>query len=809
MAEDGKPPVQAQEPTIADPRLTAQGAISDEALRKAEEFVEAEEGAANRLTGVAGIVVTAIAVAMTLFHLYAAYDIVPTQPLRYTHVAFVMVLCYFLFPLSARFRNRIQPWDVVAAAASVAILVYAIWGGEDFTDRATLPLQVDVVLGVIFIVLLMEATRRTSGWIMPIVALLFIAYAIAGPYLPPPWTHRGYTFSRLVGHLFITLERIFGVAAAVTSSRINPSTVYGAFLQHSGAGKFFIDFSLALMGGKPNSAGRTVVLSSFLLGGPSGSGVATTVTIGAVAYPMMARAGFEKNAAGGLLAAGGLGAILSPPVLGAAAFRIAEFLKISYLDVIWMATIPTCLYYLSLLFMVELDAKRYGAHAVPYDRSMSLWQMTKRYGFHFTSLIAVIVFMVIGYSPMLAVFYSTLLCFLFSAMAPETTFAPRPLLIPLLIVAIAGVTLVMLFDLKTGTSFGAAILGLVPRALLEVPAQTFLSYFPPAIFYLLGALGIAGLIWSARERPEPSVDSFTATSKRLVRALADGSIGVLNAATTCASAGIIVGVVTLTGLGLKFSSIVLDYAGGSLLLTALYTALIVWIVGLAVPVTASYIICAVITAPALIKLGVPDFAAHMFIFYYAVLSEVSPPTALSPFAAAAITGGDPYKTTLQAWKYTLPAFLVPFVFVLDPQGIGLLLKIPSGGSWVDIVLITGKSAFGLAALAAAAQGWALRKTTMAERLLLVLAGLLLVFPSLLEALMEAAIGHDISYTATFGLVIAAAVLLKQRLTPARARACATGPHRETTIMKRKGLVISALALCAAVIAGAALAQGIT
>ena len=171
-----------------------------------------------------------------------------------------------------------------------------------------------------------------------------------------------------------------------------------------------------------------------------------------------------------------------------------------------------------------------------------------------------------------------------------------------------------------------------------------------------------------------------------MRALADGSIGALNAATTCACAGIVVGVVTLTGLGLKFSSIVIAYAGGSLLLTAIYTALIVWIIGLAVPVTASYIICAVIAAPALIKLGVPDFAAHMFIFYYAVLSEVSPPTALSPFAAAAITGGDPYKTTLQSWKYTLPAFLVPFVFVLDPQGIGLLLKIPPGGSWVDVDL---------------------------------------------------------------------------------------------------------------------------
>jgi TRAP transporter 4TM/12TM fusion protein len=671
--------------------------VSQEQLRQAEAYVETEEGVVNRLLGWAGRLVTTIAVAMSLFHLYAAiagawpftdFPIITTQPLRYAHVAFVLVLSFLLFPLSTRFRDRIRWWDIAAGVIAAAILVYAIEGGEDFTDRATMPTHLDVVLGVIFIVLLLEATRRTTGWIVPVVAFLFMAYAYFGPYLPPPWTHRGYDVSQLVGHLFITLEGIFGIPVDVSSSLIILFTIYGAFLQHSGAGKFFIDFSMALMGHKANSAGRTVVLSSFLLGGPSGSGGATTVTIGAVAYPLMQRAGFEKNAAGGLLAAGGLGAIISPPVLGAAAFLIAEFLKISYLDVIWMATIPTCLYYLSLLFMVELDAKRFGAHSAEFTQELTLWQMTQRYGFHFVSLVSIIIFMLWGYSPTLSVFWSTVLTFGLSFLTRETAITP----------------------------------------------------------------------------------------KKLVRALSDGSTSVLTAATTCATAGIIVGVVTLTGLGLKFSSIVIDYAGGNLLLTAIYTALIVWIVGLAVPVTASYIICAVIAAPAMIKLGVPDFAAHMFIFYYSVLSEVSPPTALSPFAAAAITGGDPYKTTLQAWKYTLPAFLVPFVFVLDPEGIGLLLKIPKDGSWIDIVLITGKAALGLAALAAAAQGWALRKTTIVERALLVLAGLLLVFPSLLEALMEAIIGHDISYTATFGLAIGAAVLLKQRIQPAAPQAQTTGPQ---------------------------------
>jgi TRAP transporter 4TM/12TM fusion protein len=694
MVQDERASTWAQQPIIPRERMAEEtraapdkepAEISTEALRKAESYIEAEEGATNRLAGWAGTITTAIAVAMSLFHLYSAYYIVPTQELRYTHVAFVLLLSFLLFPVAARFRNRIRWWDVLPGLLAVATLGYALWGGEDFTDRATVPLRWDVIVGCVFIVLLLEATRRTTGPIMPVVAILFILYAMTGPYLPPPWTHRGYDLSRLVGHLFITLEGIFGVAVDVSSTLIILFTIYGAFLAQSGAGKFFIDFSLALMGGKPNSAGRTVVLSSFLLGGPSGSGVATTVMIGTVAYPIMQKAGFERNAAGGLLAAGGLGAILSPPVLGAAAFLIAEFLKISYLDVIWMAVIPTCLYYLSLLVMVELDARRFGARDVVFHQEMTLGQMTLRYGFHFISLVAVVVFMLVGYSPMLSVFYATLTTFALSFLRRETALTPP----------------------------------------------------------------------------------------KLVRALADGSIGVLNAATTCACAGIIVGVVTLTGLGLKFSSIVIAYAGGSLLLTAIYTGLIVWIIGLAVPVTASYIICAVIAAPALIKLGVPDFAAHMFIFYYAVLSEVSPPTALSPFAAAAITGGDPYRTTLQSWKYTLPAFLVPFVFVLDPQGIGLLMTIPKGGSALDIVWITLKTALGLLALGAAAQNWALRRNTPAESALLVFAGLLLVFPSLIEALAETITGRDIAYTATLGLVIGVGVVLWQALKPAARAPAAT------------------------------------
>ena len=622
-------------------RGPAEPAITDAQLRDAERYIEEEEGAVSRFRGWLGRVTTALLVVMSVYHLYAAIEIVPAQVLRPVHVGFLLLLVFLLFPVAQRFRNRLMWWDIVLAAAGVATIAYLLWGGDDAWDRNTIPTSEDTLFGVAFLLLILEACRRTSGWIITGVVVAFIAYAFAGPWLPGQWAHRGYDYASLASFLYQTLEGVFGPAVDVSSSLIILFTIYGAFLQQSGAGKFFLDFSFAAMGGKHAGAGRTVVLASFLLGGPSGSGVATTVTIGSVAYPMLARSGYGKEAAGGLLAAGGLGAIISPPVLGAAAFLIAEFLKISYLDVILMATVPTVLYYLSLFVMVELDVRRFGMRDVTMAKVQSVWALTKRYWFHFVSLVAILGFLLFGFSPVASVFWATIVTFLVSFLDRANALVPR----------------------------------------------------------------------------------------RLIVALRDGSLQMLNVGATCAAAGIIVGVVAKTGLGLKFSAIVIDYAGGNLTLTAIYTALIVWVIGLAVPVTASYIICAVIAAPALIKLGVPDFAAHMFIFYYAVLSEVSPPTALSPFAAAAITGGDPYKTTLMAWKYTLPAFIVPFVFVLDPAGVGLLLKAPAQGSRAMVAWIAVTACIGIAALAAGVQRYWVRRMGHVEQWVLIVSGLLLVYPA--------------------------------------------------------------------------------
>ena len=685
----------------------SQEGVSEEALRRAEEFIEEEEGATNHLKGWVALFVASTAIVMSIFHLYSAMSLMATHILRGIHVAFVLFLVYLLFPMTKRFRNRVMWWDWAMAALSLVVMGYMLFGGDAFLERSTAPNTMDQACGLILMVLVLEAVRRCSGWIMPAVVGVFLVYAFVGSYLPPPWTHHGQDLGRVVGHMYMTLEGIFGVAVDVSSTLIIMFTIYGAALQYSGAGKFFIDFSFAAMGGKPAGAGRTIVLASFLLGGPSGSGVATTVTLGSVAYPMMMKAGYGKDAAGGLLAAGGLGAIISPPVLGAAAFLIAEFLKISYLDVLLMAAIPTLLYYFALFLMVEIDARKFGMKRIEIDARDTIPSLTRRFGFHFLSLIAIIGFMLMGFSPMASVFWATVVAVLVSFLHPDCALVS--------------------YDVFRGRT--SVIQGL----------------------------------WNSGLR----------------KTLENGSVGVLNVAATCAAAGLIVGVVTLTGLGLKFSSIVLQYADGmskgtvelmaavgfentvqllhdvKLLYTAVFTSLIVWIVGLAVPVTASYIICAVIAAPALIQLGVADYAAHMFIFYYAVLSEVSPPTALSPFAAAAITGGDPYKTTLQSWKYTMPAFLVPFMFVLDPMGLNLLLlgsfKRLASASPADVITVSVTAMIGIAALAGGMQGWLFRKTLAFERWLLIIAGLLLVYP---KAMFDYA-----------GLVLIVVVIATQKLIP--------------------------------------------
>ena len=602
-------------------------------------------------TGSQSRVTSVLAFVLAAYALYWAVAYVETHSYRISFLLLVLLITF----LSNGASRRTRPTIAIDAALIVLSLVALLWPFVDldaFVHRAATPTTTDVVLGIVTIGLVLEATRRTSGWVLPVTALIFLAYGYYGPLLDRVGldliAHRGYSIGRLVGTLYMTLEGIFGVPLDVTATYIILFTIYGAVLEYSGAGRFFVDWTMAAIGRSGDGAGpgRTVTIAGYLLGAVSGSGVANTVMLGSITWPLMRRAGYPADTAGAVLASAGIGAILAPPVMGAAAFLIAEFLRISYLQVIVMAAIPAFLYYLSIFLMVEGDSRRLSLRPVNDDLP-TLGVLTRKGWHFFASLAAIVVLMVLGFTPYLAVVWATVLGVALSFANRETALGPT----------------------------------------------------------------------------------------RLATALAAGGRGVLSVAATTATAGIIVGVITLTGLGLKVAGLIVTLAGSSLLLTILYAALAVWVLGLAVPVTASYIIAAVMIVPALVQVGVAEVAAHMFVFYYAVLSEVSPPTALSPFAAAAVTGGNPLRTTMLSWKYTAPAFVVPLAFTIHPRGLGLLLQASAG----VVAWSVFTASLGVVAIAVSAAGWIRRRASPLERALAAIAAALLFVPSVAVALSGAAL----------------------------------------------------------------------
>ena len=624
----------------------------------------------RQLSGFEARLVTVLAAGLSLYALYWVVGIVQPQIYRVSFLLIALVLTFVLYPTVPAWRGRVAALDWALAAVAVVVLAWPIVDFDRFVYRAATPSGLDILFGAVTTVLVLEATRRTVGWILPATAVGFLLYGYYGRLFElvglEIFAHRGYAVERLVGTLYMTLEGIFGVPLNVASSYIVLFTIFGAMLQHSGAGQFFITWTMSAFGRSSSGAGpgRTVTMAGFLLGTVSGSGVATTVTLGAVAWPMLRRAGFSPEIGGGILSASGIGAILAPPTMGAAAFLIAEFLQITYLQVIAMAIVPAVLYYLSIILMIEADARRLGTKAVEVDLP-SVWTLTRQSGYQFLPLVSIVLLLVSGMTPFRAVFLATMFAIVLS--------------------------------------------------------------FTQHVLDFLGVVDSDSVVRELRRET-------ALRPARLVTALETGGRAVLAVAATTATAGVIVGVVTLTGLGLKISSIIVDLAGGNLFLTVLYAAVAVWMLGLAVPVTASYIIAAVMIAPALTLVGVPDVAAHMFIFYYAVLSEVSPPTALSPFAAAAITGGNPFKTMMLTWKYTLPAFLVPFAFTLSPEGLGVLLQAPLG----DIARTVLTAAVGILALAMGLGGWLRQAATTPERTLAVAGGLLLFYATTATDLIGAA-----------------------------------------------------------------------
>lgn len=636
---------------IARPDL--EQVLSDSKTRALIEEYE-QEARTREFSGPLGRAVTILAVATSLFALYypiagtpipgTAFVPLPniqlfgetiTTPQIYVmlFLGAVLVLTFLVYPPLPRFRKRITFFDLALAALAILVCGYVIVNFEAVIYRVNTPNQTDFVFGIVALLLVMEAARRTIGWHLPILGVVAIAYAYFADFMPGVFRGPPKDLDAIVGNQYFGLDGMLGTPLQVAATFIIMFTIYGAVLDRTGAGKFYVDLAFALAGRRPTGAARTVTFASFLLGTVSGSGVATTVTLGAITYPMLKKAGHDRDSAGAILSAGGIGAVISPPVLGAAAFLMAEYLRISYLEVLLMAMMPTILYYLGILLMIEIDARRLGASAILLD-APGFWELTRRYWYQYSSLFAIVFFLALGFSTGLAVFWSILLAMAVSYIRRETAL----------------------------------------------------------------------------------------TRAKIVAALADGTKQVLAVAATTAVAGIAVGILLQTGLGLKVSSLILTLGLGNLVLTLIVAGVVLWVLGLSLPITATYLVAIPTVIPALLSVGVPEAAAHMFTFYYAVLSEVSPPVALSPFAAAAITGGNPYRTMMLTWKYALPCFLVPFMFT-QPDGLALLWR---DTTLQEAIIASVSAAAGVVALVSGVGGYLLRPSSVVERIALVAAGLLLL-----------------------------------------------------------------------------------
>ena len=537
-----------------------------------------------------------------------------------------------------------------------------------FLHRQGTLLPLDVLAGSLLLVLVLEATRRTTGLVLPVVCAVFFCYAYYGGYLPIGWpiAHVGLNLDQIINALYNEASGFFGVPMNVAASYIVLFTIYGSVLDRMGAGRFFVEFSFSLFRRSGTAPGRTVATSGFLLGTVSGSGTATAVTLGSFAWPILKRAGYPKEAAGGMLAASGIGAILSPPTLGAAAFIIAEYLGVNYLSVLLWAIVPTLLYYLGIFLAVEIDARRFGARRVDLPITSPL-HLLARSGYHFISLGVIVFFLAIDVPPFRAVVYATAVAAAFGLL--ESVLSRRRV--------VSG------FD----------------------DHDEELERLP------LGA-------------------SLRDYGARLYQALSHGVRAALPVIAVCAAAGIITSTIAKTGLGQILSDLLVTAADALapgptslLILTAAFAAIAILVLGLAVPVTASFILSWVIIGPALVSLGVDGPQVAMFIFYYAVLSEVSPPTALAAVASAAITGGRVIPTMMQACKYTLPAFLAPLAFVVSDNGELLLAR----GPLLEVAGAFLVCGLAVAALAVVTTGWLLGPTGPVERVLCVPAALLLLY----------------------------------------------------------------------------------
>lgn len=527
------------------------------------------------------LLITVLAVGMSCFHFYTSgFGLLPAQHQGAVHLAFALALTLILYPACKKANRHGIPWyDFVLAGVGAATSLYLVFNHEALVERAGLPDDLDLVLGFLLILLLMEATRRISNPVLPALAIICLLYCHFGNYLPGGMGHRGFSISRIINHMYLGTEGVFGTPLEVSSTFVFMFILFGCVLEKTGIGRFIIDLALAVAGWASGGPAKVTVVASGIMGTVSGSCVANVCTVGMFTIPLMKNVGYRPHFAAAVEAAASTGGQIMPPVMGAGAFIMAQFLGWPYLDVAIAATIPAVLYYTAVLVQVHFEAKRLGLSGIARENLPNVWLLLKKRGFLLLPLFAIVYFLVAGYTPLMAAF--------------------------------CGI-------------------------LVSIP-----------------------LSWLDRET--------RLTPKKLLEAFEAGARSSLAVACACACVGLIVGTGTLTGLALRIAGGIVELAHGMLLPTLILTMCASILLGTGLPTTANFIVTSTMAAPALKMLGVPDIAAYMFVFYYGIAADLTPPVALAAYAAAGIAGGDPMRAGVTSLKLALAGFLVPYIYVYNPM----------------------------------------------------------------------------------------------------------------------------------------------
>lgn len=638
MANEEKPV--EQKPVIDKKAIDA--FINEESAENVDAVVrkyEAESRFRN-VSGIIGKIVVGICIAMSLFHLYTAgFGVLEAIKQRNIHLTFVLVLSFLLYPSGQKgSANRITLWDWILVALSIYVGAYLMIQYDDLANRGGVTVPLDIYTGGLLCLLVLEAARRATGKELPIMAIFFLAYALLGDYIPGQFGHRGYSLERIIDHMFLTTEGIYGVAIGVSATYIYLFILFGAFLTETGMAKFFNSIAMAIAGGSPGGPAKVAVFASGLLGMINGSAVANVATIGAFTIPLMKSIGYRPHFAGAVEAVASTGGQIMPPVMGAAAFVMAEYLGMSYTTIMISAVFPAILYYLACWSMIHLEAVKEGLSGLPKDQLPVVSEVLKSHGHLSLPIIGIVALLLYGLTPLYAAFFTILLTLVVSHIRKAT------------------------------------------------------------------AISFGGIL-------------------RALEAGAKGSVGV---AMACAVVGFVVGVSSLTSLGLTFGNNILAFAQNNLIITLVLTMITMLILGMGLPTTACYIVGATIAAPAIIKLGVLPIVAHFFVFYFACLSNLTPPVCLAAFTAAGIAGASPYKVGWTSTRLGVAGFLVPFLAVYSP-----MLMLTGEFTMPELIEALVTAVVGVIALSAALEDWFLRRCVIWERAVLFVSALLLMIPGLI------------------------------------------------------------------------------